>query len=314
MIDFSEIIMPLSLATIMLGIGLSISFDDFRRVFIKPKAIITGLICQMLVLPVTAFLIAFMWPIDPAYKVGLILIACCPGGTASNLVTHLLRGRVALSVSLTSFNSFLVVLTIPAILGLATDVFLSEFSTISLSFTNTLQNVTLTVIVPVVAGILIKNSRPAMAEQLKNPLRYILPAILLLVFAYLLFFDNTKDYGGEIMRNLTLFLPALLLNISTILIGFYIAGTVAISHDGRYTIGIEMGLQNSALAIYIGDQLLENAEMVTVALIYSGFSFFTTLGLAYLLKTRFWDQRGRRQFREFTTSIVKLFSGTNTEQ
>jgi BASS family bile acid:Na+ symporter len=279
--------MPIALAIIMLGIGLGISFGDFRRVFAYPKAIITGLICQMVVLPLAAFVIAFLWPADPVFKVGLVLIACCPGGTASNLVTHLLRGRVALSVSLTSFNSFLIIFTIPMILGVATYVFLQKGSDVHLSFWRTLENVCFTIILPVVAGILIKNRMPDLASRLKKPLRYILPAILLFVFAFLLFLDSDTDYGGVVGRNLWLIAPALILNISTIVLGFIIAGMVSISHDGKFTIGIEMGLQNSALAIFIGHQLLQSAEMVAVALVYSGFSFFTTLGMAYLLKTRF---------------------------
>lgn len=287
--EISKIMMPLAIALIMMGIGLSISFADFKRVFIEPKAVISGLFSQMLLLPIVGFLIAFLSPIDPGYKVGIILIASCPGGTASNLVTLLLHGRTALSISLTSFNSFFIAFTIPSIVGLGMDIFLSEWSTIELSFWNTFLNVAITVIIPVVIGLFINHLKPELAQNLKNPLRYVLPSILFLAFGYLLFFKNNTDYRSLISDNWFLFIPALILNLSTILLGYYFAGKLKLSHRSKYTIGIEMGLQNSALAIFIGEQLLESQEMVTVAIIYAGFSLFTTIALAFFLKEKMWE-------------------------
>ena len=99
--ELSDLLMPSAIALIMLGIGINLTFRDFLRVFVKPRAIITGLICQLILLPLIAFLLVWWWPIEPIFKVGIIIIASALGGTTSNLVTHLLNGRFALSVSLT---------------------------------------------------------------------------------------------------------------------------------------------------------------------------------------------------------------------
>ncbi len=109
----TESLMSWAIALIMLGIGLNLKVSNFKRVFLYPKAILTGLFCQLVILPIIAFGLIYFWPVEPIYKVGFIIIASAPGGTASNLVIHLLKGRVALSVSMTSFNSLAVVFSIP---------------------------------------------------------------------------------------------------------------------------------------------------------------------------------------------------------
>ena len=106
--SFVDFIMPFAIAFIMFGIGLELKFKDFYRVFLQPKAVITGVFSQMVLMPLIAIALIYFWPIDPIYKVGLMLLAACPGGTASNLVTKLLGGRVALSISMTAFNSFII--------------------------------------------------------------------------------------------------------------------------------------------------------------------------------------------------------------
>lgn len=100
--DIADTVMPLSIALIMFGIGLELCFKDFKRVISHPRDILTGLAAQLLLLPVVAFLIALIWPLNSIHKIGIMLLAACPGGTASNLVTKILKGRVALSVSLTA--------------------------------------------------------------------------------------------------------------------------------------------------------------------------------------------------------------------
>lgn len=284
--QFTDVLVPVAIGIIMWGIGLNLTFSSFKRVFVEPKAILTGLILQLVMLPLVGFLIASVWNLDPAFKVGIVLIAACPGGTASNLVTHMLNGRVALSISLTAFNSFLILFTIPLITSGAMEVFMQSEQEVPLSFWRTFQNIGLTVILPVLAGLLIGNYAVDFAEKVKPYLRYVLPGILLVVFLIV----GLDSLGGESTRSLAekllIAIPLLLLNLITIFIGYWIAGRFRINHDGRYTIAIEMGLQNSALAIFIGSQIIQNPQVVLVAIIYSSFSFFTTLGMGYLLGRR----------------------------
>lgn len=280
-----NIIIHVAIALIMLGIGFNIDFGALKKVFTKPKGILTGLSCQMILLPALAFSIAFIFPIEPIYKVGLVLLAACPGGTASNLVTHLLKGKVALSVSLTSFNSFLIIFSIPLLVSLALNTFMGKDADISLSLADAFKEVFLTVLIPTFLGMLVNHYYPDFISKMKKPLRVILPILLLVVFI-----TAATDNSGEVnfqerlFNHLDLLLPSFLLNLVGIIIGYRIGRLVGITHGGSYTIAIEMGLQNSALAIFIATQLLDNNEIALMAIIYSSFTFFTTIGFAYMLK------------------------------
>jgi BASS family bile acid:Na+ symporter len=110
---FSEYFLPVTLAIITLGMGLSLTDKDFKNIFLQPKAVIIGLSCQMILLPVIAWLIARSININPYFKVGLMIIAACPGGATSNLITYLLRGNVALSISMTALNSLITLSPFP---------------------------------------------------------------------------------------------------------------------------------------------------------------------------------------------------------
>jgi len=283
-----EWMMPLAIGIIMFGIGLHLQFKDFERVFLKPKAILSGLFAQLVLLPLLAFGISYYWPISDSYKVGIILIAACPGGTISNLLTHFLKGKVALSVSLTAFNSFIIVLTIPLWMQLGFSVFRDQSQSIHLDFMDTFLEVLTTVIIPVSLGLLCRRYFSELSKRLVQPMNYIMPGLLLLVFIIALFFgSNTEIQQIELIRkNTSLLLLLLLLNISTVIAGFYFAGLMQLSHKSKYTIAIEMGLQNSALAIFIANNVLHSSEMVMVAVIYGSFTFFTTLFLGYFLKRR----------------------------
>lgn len=186
--SFVDFIMPFAIALIMFGIGLELKFKDFYRVFIQPKAVVTGVLSQMVLMPLMALLLIYFWPIDPVYKVGLMLLAACPGGTASNLVTKLLGGRVALSISMTAFNSFVILFTIPAILQLSFNMFLGKEQEINLSFWQTTAQVFYTVIIPVSIGILINEFTSSNYTQpIKKPLKYILPIILIVALLAVIF-------------------------------------------------------------------------------------------------------------------------------
>ena len=282
----SSVLMTIAIIFIMFGIGLNIPFSSFRQVFTQPRALLTGLISQLLLLPCIAFLIANLYEMDPAHKVGLMLIAACPGGTASNLVTYMVKGRVALSVALTAFNSFLIIVTIPIIIALSTWYFMDSSSQIGLSFMETFQNIGLTVVLPVLSGMVFLKCFPDITRRMKTPLRYLLPLILLFVFSYALLSSSTDEAGSKVTDNLYLIIPALALNLITIFLGYLIARRIGVNRRGSYTIAIEMGLQNSALAIFIAEQVIQNREMMMVPLIYSSFTFFTTLGAGYLLMKR----------------------------
>lgn len=285
--QIANIFMPLAMGLIMFGIGLELNFKNFRRVFAYPRAIITGLAIQILLLPVIAFLLIYFWPIEPVYKIGIMLLAACPGGTASNLVTKVLKGRVALSVSLTAFNSFIILFTVPLVVQLSFLIFENDALSFSLSFGDTMSDILFTVILPVILGILLNEFfGHKFGGKLHKALQYILPGIMLLAFLVVIFFDESQQ-NVEYLKHLNLFIPLIILNFTTIIIGYLVSVWFKLKHSSAYTIAIEMGLQNSVLALFIANQVLRDSNISLVAILYSSFSLITTFLGGWLLKNYF---------------------------
>jgi BASS family bile acid:Na+ symporter len=274
--------MPIAIAIIMFGIGINLSFKDFAQIFVRPKAVIAGLVAQMIMLPAIAFLLNEFWDISPLLKVGFILIAACPGGTTSNLVTLFLKGRLALSVTLTAFNSFLILFTIPLIVNLALLTYMGREAHINLPFTATLLEIFLSVLLPTIAGMLLKQYKPATADSLTKPLNYVMTGFLFVVFLGIIFFEN--EGNQSIWRYSNIFFPAFMLNLTTMFAGYLLSLLVGIRNRGRFTIAIQVGLQNSALAIYVASKMLGQTEMAMVAVVYGSFTLFSTALWAWIMK------------------------------
>ncbi|PWH86892.1 bile acid:sodium symporter family protein [Brumimicrobium oceani] len=280
---FLDYLLPVSIAVIMFGIGLGLTVSDFKRVLVSPKAVLFGLFGQLILMPLIGFGIAFAFDLDPIYQLGIVLIAACPGGTSSNIVTYMLNGRVALSVSMTAFNSFLIILTIPFILDLAFSLFWTSTKEVNLSMIDTFKDVLLTVFIPVLLGLIARHYSPVFVNKLRKPLRFILPGIMFFVFLLVLL--NEKENGDKSMLEYwDLLLPALCLNVLVMFVGFFTSGFAGINHEGKYTIAIEMGLQNSALAIFLANNVIQIDGLSLIAVLYGGFSFFSTLIIAWLMK------------------------------
>ncbi len=279
---FSNQLMPLAIAVIMLGVGMNLRFRDFQHIFRKPRAVITGLIAQMVLLPVIAFIFNSFWNISPIIKVGFILIAACPGGTTSNIVTLFLRGRLALSVTLTAFNSLLILITIPVILHFALWYYIGEEENIHLPVGPTIRDILLSVILPVIAGMIIKHYYSKQASFMRKPMNWIMTGFLLFVFVGIVLIEKNAD--SDISTYIPLFLPAFILNAVTMFAGYLLSLAAGINNRGRFTIAIQVGLQNSALAIFIASKMLEQNEMAMVAVIYGSFTLFTTFGWAWIMK------------------------------
>ena len=287
---FSEIFLPVTLAIITLGMGLSLTEKDFRRIFLGPKAVIVGLCCQMVLLPLIAFGIATIFRMDPLFKVGLMIIAACPGGATSNLVTYLLRGNVALSISMTALNSLITLITIPLIVTLALEAFVHQDASIHLRVGQTILNVFLITIVPAYTGTRIRKWRPVFADGLERPLRFILPLLLLVIYAGVIFLSGEGESASR-MDFIRIFPLALLLNIVAMISGLLVARSFRLKVINQFTITIEVGLQNSALAIFVASSLLKNNTMALVPVVYGSFTFFSTLAFGWLVKKIAWQSK-----------------------
>lgn len=287
---FTDYFLPVTLAIITLGMGLSLTDRDFRKIFSQPKAVITGLICQVILLPLIAYLIASSININPLFKVGLMIIAACPGGATSNLITYLLRGNVALSISMTAINSLITLISIPIVVTISLEAFIHADADIHLKVGETVIKVFLMTLLPAFAGTRIRKRLPEFAEKLERPLRTILPLLLLVVYLGVLFIDQgtasaTRSDFFEI------FPYTILLNAAAMGTGLLVARLLRLGVKNQYTISIEVGLQNSALAIFVAATLLKSNEMALVAVVYGSFTFFSTLLFGWMVKKISWHPR-----------------------
>lgn len=265
----------------MLSLGLSLTFSDFTRIFKYPKALFIGLTAQMILLPLIAFLLMWMSSLSPAMKVGVILIAICPGGATSNMINYLLRGNLALVVSLTAINSFISLFTIPALLLFTFHTFFLEtiqVTNLSLDFWNMLFNIFIITLLPTIIGILIRLKFPQLAKKSQPTLKIITPVFLALAIIGSIFFEkSTLDISIGWQEYLNV-IPWLLILHFTSMVGSYLLSrfTMGLNNPTSMSIGIEVGLQNTVLAMAIAFSMLHSPEIAIPASIYSLFSFFTT--------------------------------------
>lgn len=280
---FSDYFLPITLAVITLGMGLSLTERDFKNIFLQPKAVITGIFSQIIVLPAIAFLVASLTNLDPVFKVGLIIIAACPGGATSNLITYLLTGNIALSISMTALNSLITLITIPIIVHLSLDVFIQQSSDIQLPVGETIIKIFLLTILPAYTGTRIRKWKTKLADKLQRPLKVLLPLLLLVVYMGVIFIDQGTEEATR--RDFFKLIPsALSLNFAAMLAGWIFARIVNLGRRNQFTISIEVGLQNSALAIFVASSLLKNQSMALVPVVYGSFTFFTTLLFGWIIK------------------------------
>ena len=268
----TTVVLPISLAIIMLGMGLSLTINDFKRVFKHPKAALLGLTNQMLILPIIGFSMALLFDLDPVLAVGLMLIAACPGGATSNLITHVAKGDIALSISLTAITSIATVFTIPLILSFGLNYFMNETGTnIELPIGETMLQITGITIVPVTIGMLIKHYKQDFALKMEKPMRIASTVIFVAVLLGIIMankeiiVDSFKQVG----------LVALGLNLATMAVGYFSARGFKLDLKQSISITIESGIQNGTLAIVVALSILGRLELTVPAVVYSLTMFFT---------------------------------------
>jgi bile acid:Na+ symporter, BASS family len=273
-----NILLSVTIFLIMISIGSSIELNDLKNTFKRPKKLILGLFLQILLFPLYALLISKISGLSPEYQVGLIILAACPGGTLSNFISYLVKADIPLSVGLTSTNSLVILGTIPIYIMLAFRIFMGEAVSIVPPILNILGTVSFLVIVPVLIGSSYRYLKPNKAEKNQTKLK-IISSILLGIF-FLIKFLGSESVGGiglskELILNL---LPwILLLNIGGLFIGWGISRLVKLNNKTSTTMGIEVGLQNTVLALLVTDVILVQPVIGHPALIYALFSFWVTL-------------------------------------
>jgi len=262
-------IMPIALGIIMLGLGLSLKIADFKRVVKFPKAVFIGLFCQMIILPFVCFGIAKMFNLGPELAIGLMLLSASPGGPTANLFSHLAKGDVALNITLTAINSILTLVTLPLIVGWSLDLF-GKSGEISMPF-NKIVEVFLIILIPVSIGMLIHAKAHSFAKMMDKPVK-ILSALFLVVVivgAVLKEKENLGNYFEQVG------MAALVFNLASMIIGFFVPLIFKIEKKQAIAIGMEIGIHNGTLAIFIALNVLNNSMMSIPPAIYSLLMFFT---------------------------------------
>lgn len=276
----TEVFLPLALAVIMLGMGLSLTIQDFKRVTVFPKAVFVGLVAQIILLPLLAFGLMSVWEIKAEFAVGIILLSAIPGGPTSNLLAYLGKCDAALSITLTALSSFITIITIPFIVNYAMETFMGSGQYVKLDVVRTMLQILVITIIPVSFGMVLNKRFPRTAKNFQRPVK-----IASAVFIALIIMGAVlKDRENLIPYMMETGAPALALNVLTMLMGFGFAKLMGLTFKQASTISMEAGVQNGTLAIAIATSatLLNNPTIAVVPALYS-LIMFATGGLAAYL-------------------------------
>ena len=276
----TDVILPLALAFIMFVLGLGLTGSDFLRVIKQPRDFFVGAISQIVLLPIIAFFLVKIWPIAPELAIGVMVIAAAPGGVTSNLLTHFVKGDVALSISLTAIISLLCVITIPFIILTSVELLSGTNITQDISLLSMSRDMFLIVTVPVLLGMLLRRLSSEVAikfEPVAKKISIIL-FVLVLLGAIVAERENVISYFAQAG------LITLALNIIMMIAAYFVAQLLGTGVKQKKCITIECGLQNGTLAIFVATSIFGGGMYVIPAATYSLIMFATSLIFVYLFR------------------------------
>lgn len=244
-------IAPIILALIMLGLGLGLKLEDFGRVLKTPKDFIVGFVSQLIILPIVAYILILIFRVPPEIAIGVMIIAAAPGGVTSNIMTKFADGDVALSISLTAVISLLSIITVPLIIFTSADFLgITEISQ-NISMAGIALKMFLVVTVPVILGMIIRKFAENFIAS-KVGIFNKLNIVLFVIFFIAAFYEEKENLVNFIMQA---GLITLILNVSMMVIAYYIAKAFTSGVKQMRCIALECGLQNGTLAIFVSTQI-----------------------------------------------------------
>ena len=278
------IMLPLALAIIMIGLGLELTPKDFARVSKHPKAVLTALFCQLVLLVGLAFIICKVLELPPLLSVGLMLLAASPGGSTANLFSYLFKGDIALNITLTAINSVIAAFTLPLIVNFAIQYFLNDGQQITMQFSKILQ-VFAIILIPVCIGMLLRHYAPHFSEKLNKPLRIFSVVFLILIIIGAIAKEraNIMEYIGQVG------LATIIFCISSLIIGYFVPRLMGINSAQARACAFEIGIHNSTLAMTIALTVIANSAVAMPAAVYSIFMYIFAAIFGFLLN-RFTEQ------------------------
>ena len=278
--EIATTIAPFALGLIMLGLGLGLRIDDFKRVFIQPRDFCIGLICQVLLLPIFALVLVLIFEPPAEIAVGFMIIAAAPGGVTSNILTKFANGDVALSISLTGVISLLSIITVPLIIInsaqiFGINIFDKEISVIGISL-----KMFIVVTLPVILGMLVRNFASNFVQSKSKLIERISIFLFLIVFASI-WIEEWDNIIGFIKKAGVI---ALILNLTMMVLAFYIAKYFSTGVEQQRCISLECGLQNGTLAAFVGTQFFQDIIYLVPAAAYALIMFVTSLVFVFVIR------------------------------
>tara|TARA_R110001583_G_scaffold10328_3_gene47630 strand:- start:675 stop:1544 length:870 start_codon:yes stop_codon:yes gene_type:complete len=261
---FIDIGLPVSLFIIMIGMGLGLTVSDFVKEAHHPRAAIAGSVGQLLILPALGFLLAWGFGLSPALAVGLVILAACPGGATSNVITYLAKGNVALSIVVTAVASIATIMTLPLLVNQALSWQLGRSANVTMPVVDTIAMLVIIVLLPTGIGMLIRAKAPNLAlrsEKMFNGFGAVVLLSLIVIISY-----GLRD---QLVGLLIQAGPAcLLLNTLGIGAGIGIARLAGVAKEDQLAIAVELGIKNSTIGILVATTILHSQEMAIPSMVY----------------------------------------------
>jgi len=275
-------IAPICLAIIMLGLGMSLTVQDFLRVLKTPKDFFVGLICQMILLPIVAFILIKLLNTPIELALGVMLIAAAPGGVTSNVLTKFANGDVALSISLTAIISLISIISVPFIVFTSIDLLEINYISTEISMLGISLKMFFVVTVPVMIGMLIRHY----ARDFINNKALIIQKISIFLFILVFVAIYIEEWDNIISFIIRAGLIALILNVIMMFIGFYAAKFFATGVAQQKCISLECGLQNGTLAAFVGTQIFNEIVYIVPAAAYALVMMATSIFFVIIVKKK----------------------------
>ena len=276
-------IAPIILALIMLGLGLGLKIDDFTKILKTPKDFFVGFFSQLIILPLVAYLLIIFLKVPPEIAIGVMIIAAAPGGVTSNILTKFANGDVALTISLTAVISLISIITVPLIIFTSADLFGITDISQNISMTGIALKMFLVVTVPVILGMIIRK----FAENFVNSKIQIfekLNIILFVIFFIAAFYEERESFIDFLMQAGFI---TFILNITMMIVAYYLGKTFASGIKQQKCIALECGLQNGTLAIFVSTQIFStDIVYITPTAAYALIMYITGFIFVFLLKNK----------------------------
>jgi len=273
-------IAPIALALIMFGLGLGLTRNDFLRVLKNPKDFILGSICQLIILPVIAFILIILLKVPKEIALGVMIIAAAPGGVTSNIMTKFAKGDVALSVSLTAIISLISIISMPLIIFQSADFLGIKNISKEINMTNISVKMALVVIIPVILGMIVRTFAYNFITSKISLVDKITAGLFLIVFAAI-WIEEGKNIFSYLAQS---GLIVLLLNVIIMIIAYYMGKIFASGIEQARCIAIECGLQNGTLAVFVATQIFNEIVYIIPTATYALVMYFTALIFVFYVR------------------------------